>query len=422
MPDGSLWIVVGAVALLLPASLIAALLVRARVFGRGSEVAAAVVGGVLWGVLAGPGVFGRSWPDIHQQVFVGGEVQRETLQRLRRDQAIELAVLQTSGATIEAIDEQRARHGAERGPAELALSTALEGRRRAYDLLAGTLAALVVFLAVAVRLSRPMRCPGSAGRPGLVAGLGAAIVPAVVSAVALAIGCGSSAIGSLAFGACMGAGWAVPSARARLLGRAGRSPVLDVACLASAGLGWLATGATAKSLWALIGGLSTLVSGRPSGKQWGRGPTRLARALLFGLVAPGACACAAARIDPYAVGELGVFWIAAGIAIVASGDGRWTSVYAAWRIQQPGEPRRHAAQRASAYVLSGVGLAQCAAALTLHGAGVLRDIDLAAILLAGVTLECAAGLYRLLGRNGADAQRDGEALPGVPPEDRVSPS
>ena len=402
MPDGYMQLLIGATILILPAALFAFVLRRARLFGQGSDVAAAVVGGVLWGVLAGPAVFARSWPEVYERTFVGGEIQRETLQRLRRDQAIELAVLQSSGATPEAVDEQRLLHAAGREPAENALQDALDDRRRAFDLLGLTLAALTMALAIVLRLARPMRCPGADGRPAILAGAAVALVPSAVGGLAASIGTGAGGLGSLAFGVCLGAGWLAPSVRARLLGPAGRSPALDTTCLASAAAGWLTVGATAKSLWALLVGLASALAGRPGGRVWGRRAERAIRSLLFALVAPGLCALAASRVDPYAVGIVGAFWIAAGLAIVIASDGRWTTIFAAWRFQRPDEPRRAAAQRASAYVLSGVGLSQCAAAFTLHTAGALREIDLAALLLSAITLESAAGLYRILARYGAD--------------------
>lgn len=422
MPDGALSIVVGVAGLILPAAVLALVMRHARLFGRGSDIAAAVAGGVLWGVLAGPGVFGRSWPEVHHRVFVGGENQRETLQRLRREQAIELAVLQSSGATPEAVDEQRLLHSADSEPAEAALRDALADRRRVFDFTGLAFAASTIGLGIALRLSRPMRCPASDGRTALLAGLSAVLIPAAVGALAASVGTGAGGLASLSFGACVGVGWVVPSVRTRLVGAAGRAPTSDTACLTAASVGWLAVGALGKSILAFIGGLCAAVAGRPAGRKWGRGVTRAIRALLYGLFAPGACAFAASRVDPYAVGVVGSFWIAAGIAIVISSDGRWTMIYAAWRLQRPEEPRRLAAQRASAYVLSGAGLSQCTAAFTLHAAGLIREIDLAALLLAAVTLESAAGLYRILARNSSDDQGDGDVLPGVPPDERVSPN
>lgn len=401
-------VIAGGVALIVvPATLFAAVLRRARVFGRGSEVAAAVVGGAIWGVLVGPGVMGVSWPDTYQQVFVGGQVQRETLQRLHREQAIELAVLQSSGATLEAVSEQRDSHSVERTPAEHALREALDSRSGVWDTVATVGAVTCVGLGLLLRLSRRSRCPGTGGRPSLLAGLAASLVPGTVGGVGLALGTGAAVWTSLAFGAVLSAGWILPSSRARLVGRAGREPSLDATCTVSSSVGWLGLAAGAKAVWPALGALGAWLMWRQSGARWARPVRRGARLALYGIVAPCVSACALSRIDPYAVIDEGSFWIAAGIAVIVGADGRWTCVFAVWRRMRPAESWRLAAERASAFALSGIGLGQCIAVVTLAAAGVLREIDIAALVLGAATLECAAGLYRVVSRVGNNGQRVG---------------
>ncbi len=412
----------GAALIVLPAALFAAVLRQARVFGKGGDIAAAVVGGAIWGVLVGPGVMGRSWPDIHQRLFVGGETQRETLQRVRRDQAIDLAVLQSSGATPEAVHEQRARHASDRTHVERALDDALRSRAETWNAFGVWAAVTCVFLGLLARLGTRARCPAADGRPALVAGLCSSLGPGLVGGAGVAVGTGSGAWGGAAFGTAVGVGWLVPSVRARLAGAKGRDGTLDTTCTAAAGVGWLAIATTGRAMWAAFACIGTWLAWRQTVGGWSRAKRRSARALLYGVAAPAVATCTVFQVDPFIVLDQGAFWIGAGIAIVVGGDGRWTAVFATWRAMRPRESWRSAADRASAYTLSGVGLAQCIAIVAITPSGLLRSVDIAALALGAVAIECAAGLYRVVALAPENGQREGVASVEVEPGERVSPS
>lgn len=409
MSDAFLMTLAGAALIVVPAALFAAVIRKARLFGPGGDVAAAVVGGVLWGMVVGPGVMGRTWIGVHERLYVGGETQRETLRRLVRDQAIELAVLKSSGATEEAVTEQRVRHAAERQPSERAVRAALESHERRWNRLIVGLAATCVALAILLRAGARPRCPGSDGRAALIAGLVASLVPALAGAVGLAVGTGSSWGTSAAFGAAVGAGWIIPSVRARWSGREGRRASLDASAIVASSLGLLAIGVIGRSVWAAVAGTAAWFAWRQAGRRWRRPFTRCMRFGLYSIAAPGLIAAIAARVDPYKVLGLGAFWIAAGVAIVVGGDGRWTCVFGVWRWARRGEHWRRAADRASAYTLSGVGFAQCLGAGVLASTGALRESDVGALLLGATCVECAAGLYRAVSRPFSNSQREGDA-------------
>jgi len=92
----------------------------------------AIVGGIVAGVLAGPGVLGQVAPSISQRVFAGGTEQREAYDDLLVRQRADIAALLAADVTGIAIEEQHAAHDIERTPFVEAIDAAEAERRSAY--------------------------------------------------------------------------------------------------------------------------------------------------------------------------------------------------------------------------------------------------------------------------------------------------
>lgn len=384
---------------LLPAMALAWLMRAGRLLGGGASVCA-VVGGLIAGVLVGPGVLGRVVPDFYESVFTGAVAERETRQRLGREQAIEVAVMRSSDVTSEALTELQEMHvRAMTGPAE--------AERRALADRADTIDAVGVGLAAAALILPYLLRAAGASRRAMTPIDRLASRSAGLLSLALPAGAAAAAMVGLlemdwrlaaAFGGAGATGWAAPGLRCRRLGRLAREPRTDQASSAALGGAMLLSAGATSAVWLAIGAIPGLAGLRRIGGS--RFPRRLRRTLhaaVYAVIAPGVCAAAAMRVDPYALIGTGgtALWIAILIAVVVSTDGRWFGATLAWLAADAKRGLRPAMERATAHLASGVGIAQCTLALTLAALAGLGQAPLLALLIGAALVELSVGAYRL---------------------------
>lgn len=411
-PDWAAAIAAGALALI-PGAALAWLLRAAR--PSGGAAWAAVLGGILAGVLVGPGVLGRVAPEAHAAMLVGASNERDTRQRLAREHAIELAVMRSSGVTPQAVGELAAQHEREMAPLRDAEARATAQRAEAIawagvGIAAGSLA-LVYLVGGGATSRRPIE--PAQRLLARTAGILSVALPVGACALALHWLVGLDGRTGAAFGAAAAAGWAAPGVRARRMGREARSAMTDRASSAAMATGMLGAGVVVRSVALVVGAVPALIGLRRMGVS--RPSRRVRRALhaaLYGLLAPGLCAAAAMRIDPYQLLGAGgaALWIVLAVGAVASTDGRWLGAVGGWAAVSGGKGLAAPMERATAQMASGVGVAQCGLAFALHAFGGVDDALILALLAGAALAECSVGVYRLFTREaekalGADAGR-----------------
>ncbi|MCC6908372.1 MAG: hypothetical protein IT430_10560 [Phycisphaerales bacterium] len=138
-------------AILIPAAaaVLLTLLLRAAGLAR-----AAIVGGLVAGVLVGATVLGRAAPDVHERWFVGGAAERQALEKLRSRQGADVEALQATDVSEIAIDELLAQHRTERKEAAAAHEAAMRQHQR-WRMQTLAIAALTLLVACSPRSRRP---------------------------------------------------------------------------------------------------------------------------------------------------------------------------------------------------------------------------------------------------------------------------
>lgn len=131
------------------AAVLLTLLLRAAGLPR-----AAVVGGLLAGVLVGATVFGRVAPEAYQRYFTGGVAQSDALRQLRSRQGADLTALRATDVSDAAADELITRQKAELLAATKALDAAVQAHQTSRLVLIA-MAALSLIIAAAPRSRRP---------------------------------------------------------------------------------------------------------------------------------------------------------------------------------------------------------------------------------------------------------------------------
>lgn len=262
----------------------------------GGRPAAAVVGGLLAGVLLGPAVLGRIAPGMHERLFLGAVAERRALDSLVARQAADLVALQAAAPTEAGLDELRARHAAERAPLRAALAAATAQHR---SRLSG---AAAVLLAVGIgagawagrRPSGGFAMAPVAAAVALLAELGAM---ALLARAAFGLPWGLT-IGLAAAGACGSAFAALPM---RWVPRAGRTPLAITAGICAFVLACAAMALVAgPQRWPIaLAPAVALLIGLAAGRLAGRGATgrRAAGAALANVVVPAVVAAAALHIE-----------------------------------------------------------------------------------------------------------------------------
>src|SRR4051812_16613534 len=107
----------------------------------GGRPAAAVLGGILAGLVLGPGVLGQLAPDWYEQTFVGGATERRALEEL----AAERRALVASDVSAEAVREFDRDHNHERQRLDLARRKAMAAFRQPLDVAGVTMLSVAMF-------------------------------------------------------------------------------------------------------------------------------------------------------------------------------------------------------------------------------------------------------------------------------------
>lgn len=381
-------------------SLLATLLRGGRL--SGGWPAAAILGGLLAGVLVGPGVLGRVAPALHDAAVRGGVAEQGAYdQRLLEAQGA-VAALQASGVSEVAIDEYEREALAALGPLREAIDVAQVERRAALDFtlaLAG--AAILALLPLAGITRASGAISPEARRAALFAGMGSV---ALAGGIAFAGAAFFTSVGpspaALLFAAACACGWFAPplDRLAREGSRAVRASFVSglfALGAASAVLLWSLPDRRAWFVaWAFIGALAVWATTKVFVRH--KKLRRAASFLTLGVLAPTCVALAAMRLDPASLGRNAAFWILALVAFVAGADGRWIGAFLGARLGErssrlvsPG-----ALGAATAHLVSGVGVAQCALLAVLGAGGPISEPMLGAGLLAALLVENSAGLFR----------------------------
>ncbi|MBL0928046.1 MAG: hypothetical protein IBJ11_10415, partial [Phycisphaerales bacterium] len=377
-------------ALLVAPATVLTLLLRAARF-PGGTAAAALAGGVVAGVLVGPGVLGRAAPALHQQVFEGGAAQRDAVEAVRRRQAVERAALGAAALDAPARDLRDREHAAELRPLEDALADARRRHRDGLNLLLSGLAALQTALAAALML--PVRARVWRGGAAILAEPGGWISPLVGPAAAVFSGAGAAIVGALALG--------LPAREALALGAVfaatGIGTLAGVRVRMAAATGMLTAGPAAVllswsaawvyPLFGLFAGL--LIPLGLEGRALRTTRRALRTALLLAILPAAACAVVSGFDVPSALGLSGggpgarAFWVGLALAVLWIGEGLGLAAALAWL----------SAGRAGAWTLS-VRLCEAVPGtivgmlLVLSAAGVVGPA-----LAAGVALGAAASAW-----------------------------
>ncbi|MGP1346635.1 MAG: hypothetical protein ACTS3F_08205 [Phycisphaerales bacterium] len=135
------------------ASALAFVLYRARIPGdrtdaRTPGACAAIVGGILAGILLGPGVLGAVWPDAHRSVFMGDSAEVRAQRVMESEHRAARMALRATGVSEVAVDELRA----EQEAAALVSERAVTKAQRERALLLGLWGAVPLFVAIGAGL------------------------------------------------------------------------------------------------------------------------------------------------------------------------------------------------------------------------------------------------------------------------------
>jgi len=371
----------------------------------GGRASSAILGGMLAGVLLGPGVLGRVAPDVHGAAFRGAVREEAALADRLTEARGAVRALEASGVTEVAIDEYERGAMAELGPLREAADSARVARRGAWDValaLAGAALLALLPLAGAARMAGDMSF--GARRAAIAAGAGSfAAAGAIAGGAVGAFTDVGWSLGALLFAGACATGWftapldRLAHARARAVRESFVSGLLALA-IASATLLWALPDRRAWfAAWGFIGALTVwaIMNAAPTGRRF----RRVAHGVTLGLLAPTAVALAAMRLDPLPLAREPSFWVALVAAAVASSDGRWLGAFFGARVCD-GAGRMlttRSVEIATAHTTAGVGLAQCALLALLAAGGPITEPLLAGGLLGALLVESSAGLFRVAG-------------------------
>ncbi|MEO1128617.1 MAG: hypothetical protein AAFX05_02790 [Planctomycetota bacterium] len=371
--------------------LAAALAWTLRVAGApGGRHGAAVLGGVVAGILFGPGVLGNVAPDPHERIFIGAMESREELRQAERQSRIDIEALRAIDASPAAIDEAILDQNASLEPLRAAADEDLLDHRRALAI------GLTVVICTSLLLSAPLLRRGvprrddeapmplsTAAPAGALATVAAMLLPMAI-AVALMRLDRPAAIGFAACCAIPGLGIALGASTWRICAVA----ILLIAAV----LGWLLWDGPA--LLVVIG--ATMIAAVVIG-PWMPSWRRFASGVNAAFVMPLLCAWSMARCDPQLLADSRVFWIGAIVGILLASDGRWVAIALARRFFAPSATQR-IWTRSAAAVNAGAGFASLITSLLLHWEGLIGTDVLAAVLVGVLTIETTRSVRPRLAR------------------------
>lgn len=362
----------------------------------GGRAGAAMVGGLVVGLLLGPGVMGRVTPRWQEPVFRGGVSEAAALREEIERQRVERRALQESGVTDVALEEHdRVVMAPKRAELQQGLDRALAEHRAGLQLIQAVLCGVLVMLGVPSACARSGRLWRRTGERGIDtrwrdAGRGA--LGTVLAA---------SIPGALAWWLLRDVKLAVGVAAALSVPGLVMLPCgLFIGCASGAGL---AASAAMVGLWTvpatIVGvmafvGLALCVGSERSGRASRRGERELGAAYTF--VLPALVALGVVMIDPRGVVVTGAFiWLGV-LAVLWSSDGRWLAWYLAG----------HRWTRAGQVVSAGASVGQLVVALACGWAGAADGV-VAALIVGCVVIELTSGVRSSLAR-----QMDGPADEG----------
>ena len=386
--------IAAALGLGIASALVAWVLRRARV--PGGWTAAAMLGGVVVGLLAGPGVMGRVAPETHRALFVGGVKESRELEGLAASHEAERAALKSAGVTPEAIQEHASTQREELKWPRMALETAERVRSELLWWI-GSLLAIVYCVIVLGPRVMPVRRVSSSARSGesersrasawrhAGVGLCGGVVCVLPPALALHLIGGVAVPPSVMFGVALGC-CAVPL-------RGSRAIVLSASFGVAASAVLLMTAGVSTSLGLPAVCLAMLVALGP-----GRLPSESIGLLRIGLALVLPLVTALLTLGPdlrtLATDQAREFWTCLIVALLWSSDGRWGGYWLAWRLVGGHGSRSTAWRDATTITNAGAGVVQVLIAALLASTGEFSDSMIAGALLGGLIVEMTRGARR----------------------------
>lgn len=357
---------------------LAALLRRARLPGW------AVIGGVAAGVLMGPTIFGRVWPDQFEQLFVGGIDERHSVESLVRDHEVANRAA-AAGLTRDAAFEGEQRLAAKLNEARQSWEQAKWSHQRPLRNFTFVFVAATLLLAGVFVMPQP-KLPPSTARATFISGLSvgawAAGLPAAAAYMAMRYLFDRDLSESIMVAAAVAIGlWVLSPGDREAANRAeiGGGVMVQIAGRVAS---LAAIGVAALALWLHRGsaGLvyASLLLAQPAGWLIHPANWRRLRWTTERIVVPTLAACIAVKIDFLA--HVG-FWPII-VLVLLSGDGRWMGAVAGAMI--PGGRRVLRTMRLVLGSMAAGPTQLAVTALGLHAGLISERIALA--LLAGAVL------------------------------------
>jgi hypothetical protein len=362
-------------------------------------------------ILLGPAVAGRLAPDAYTAATRGGVTQAHALRDFDTETAAQVAALNESGVSPEAITEQVDQRTAERQPLVEALTDARAEHE--FHLNESVFAAIGVLLLVIMPLCVPrtrhalsgvMR-PEQSGTDEPAHWMPLIGVASVwVAALAASFFVGELTIGGRE-GLVIGAALLAPTAAAH----ARRAAAVAILIASAAPLVLLLIAVAAQSgQWAGVAvGLPIIAVRvvRSAPTQYVRRWRRLARPIGLGVALPALAAFVTARLDPYALGTW-TFLALALVALLASADLRWYLAGRTLRASHIQRPMTLAAR----FTNHGSGVATLMLTAAFFAAGLISETVAAALLLLALSAELTTTLRARIAKALDDGRPLTEAL------------
>ncbi len=314
---------------------------------RGAEIpggrpTAAVVAGILAGLLMGPHVIGTLYPAAHETVFLGGADERRTVDSVRRERTAAVAAMIDQAAPPETLELAHAETDASLEAPIAAWNRAKRDRLDAFGLVGAALFVAIAILAVLARPARPLvyRTPVTVRhtRAALIAGICATLIPllGVTLCAAFLVSPGPEAALAAGCASCAGAALWRPM---RWTPRIGRSRLITVANASA-----LTVSATVLLLLVIPLGSAIAIAAAAALALWipahwlavPRLPAprrRLIAETLFAVTIPTMIALGVCRLDLTHITQTG--WSGAIYLILAlalATDGRWLGTIGGLRL------------------------------------------------------------------------------------------
>lgn len=364
----------------------------------GGRPAAAIAGGIVAGLLLGPGVLGQIAPEPHEQVFRGAVEERRSLEEAQQEQSAAIAAAREAELGEEEVAQILREHREALLPLQRDLDQARHEHREPVGMIVAITLAGALFLAGwGRRRPRAGIREGDAGTPfdevapSIAAGLAALLFAALPTALLLIWLAQAPRDVALAAGAAVASGTAFAGLIVRRIAPEGRSRSGQLAMLS------LLIGAAAL-LWIVSDGETRLVLTVPAvAMAFGlvlstRLPApastrRIARGAALWLVVPTLAALAASSVEPMVLVSDWRPVLFLLLTILLAADGHFIGAWLAWLTFGTDAQRRAAARTYLESHADGVGMTQvCFAAVLVCGGLIDPHTLLGAMVVGGVLL------------------------------------